>query len=323
MRFRMPTLNDLKRTILGIIQSTGFLTTAAFTYTLFMCILRKWIGSYNFFTVAYVPAFLSSAFSLLIERPSRRGLLCLYVSNVATETLFNMACSRNICRPIPYGQVIIFGVSIATMLYYFRKGLHQYPATAVPSNTINNDTIITNPINKDSIFDIMRFVVGRYEEHTQLLQLQQPQYMSRRRERIAEAISSGSNDNRAQSNIINQSERRTTNVYAVITQIVQYYTKMLHYIKYSLGRHRLCPHSRNSCVHYVLQGGTKLFTIGVGLQVTLKCLLQLKTIAKRPMQQLKKIFGSRDTLKLGVFLGGFAALFRVITVPFCCLYGFC
>lgn len=307
MRFRVPTLSDLKRTTLGIIQSTGFLTTSAFTYVLFLCILRKCLGSYNFFTVSYVPAFMSSMCAILIERPSRRGLLCLYVSNVATETLFNMACSRNMCRPIPYGQVMIFGVSIATLLYYYRKGMHLTATT--PSNAINNNTIAVDSVSKDSIFDIIRFVVGRHEEHIPLQLAQQPQYMARRRERHtpAMAIAGGSNEAAA------GDQRRFHNniVYSVIMRAIQYYVKCMRYIKYSMPRHRTCPHARNSCVHYALQGGSKLFTIGVGLQVTLKCLLQMKAIFRQPAAQLKKIFGSRDTLKLGAFLGGFAALFRV------------
>lgn len=184
MRFRIPNANDLKRTFFGIIQSTGFLTTSAFTYSLFLCMLRHYLGSYNFFTVSYVPAFMSSMCAILIERPSRRNLLCLYVSNVATETLFNMACSRGYCRPIPYGQVIIFGASISIMLYFFRRGLHQQPFAAIQaaSNQTNNNTIVVNQANKDSIYDILRFVVGRHEECVPALQLP-PQYLSRRRER--------------------------------------------------------------------------------------------------------------------------------------------
>lgn len=249
---------------------------------------------------------MSSMCAILIERPSRRGLLCLYVSNVATETLFNMACSRNICRPIPYGQVMIFGVSIATLLYYYRKGMHL---TTVPTNAINNNTIVMDSVSKDSIYDIIRFVVGRHEEHVPLQLAHPPQYMARRRERHTPAvvgIAGGSNDSPP---LTAAGQRRP--VISVIMQAVQYYVKFMRHIKYSMARHRTCPHARSSCIHYVLQGGTKLFTIGVGLQVTLKCLLQMKAIIRQPATQLKKIFGSRDTLKLGAFLGGFAALFRV------------
>lgn len=166
-------------------------------------------------------------------------------------------------------------------------------------------------VSKDSIFDIIRFVVGRHEEHMPLQLAHQPQYMARRRERHASAAA-GVNDSPPSTAAAAGQRRPNANLfYSVIMQAVQYYVKCVRYIKYSMARHRTCPHARNSCIHYALQGGTKLFTIGVGLQVTLKCLLQMKAIFRQPAAQLKRIFGSRDTLKLGAFLGGFAALFRV------------
>lgn len=254
MRCRVPTLNDLKRMILGILQSTAFLTTSAFTYSFFLCLIRHTVGSFNFFTVSYVPAFMSSMCALLLERPSRRGLLCLYVSNVATETLYNMACSRGYCRPIPYGQVVIFGASISVLLYYFRCGLHQGIAPSIQLNTAHT--------NKDSIYDILRFVVGRHEEYVPALQLQ-PQFLSRRRERQSSAaslLSTPRNPTQSQYN-------RQNPLLPVILQAVRYYTQLMDYFKYALPRHKSCPHPKNSCLHYVVSGGSKLFTIGVGLQV--------------------------------------------------------
>lgn len=250
MRGRIPTLTDLKRTFLGILQSTAFLTTNAFTYPLFLCWSRQYLGQYNFFTVSYVPSFLSSLCALMVERPSRRGLLCLYVSNVATEALFNMACSRGYCRPIPFGQVLIFGASVSVLLYNFRCGLHQVPAPT-PQGKVTS---------KDSIYDILRFVVGRYEEHVPALQLP-PQYLSRRRERQPSAAL-----------LAAQRDQPTTRpsrnpLLPYILQAVRYYTQAMDYLKYGLPRHKTCPHPRTSCLHYVLTGSTKLFTIGVGIQV--------------------------------------------------------
>lgn len=256
MRCRVPTLNDLKRMLLGILQSTGFLTTSAFTYSFFLCLLRYCVGSFNFYTVSYVPAFMSSMCALLLERPSRRGLLCLYVSNVATETLFNMACARGYCRPIPYGQVLIFAASISLLLYYFRCGLHQGIAPTIPINVAH--------ANKDSIYDILRFVVGRYEEYVPSLQLQ-PQFLSRRRERQPSAALLTGQRTSAQSSSHNQQSKNP--LLPVILTAVRYYTQMMDYFKYGFPRHKTCPHPRNSCLHYVASGGAKLFSIGVGLQV--------------------------------------------------------
>lgn len=142
MKGKIPTKEDLKKTFNGILQSTAFLSATAFGYSMFLCILRfvevllfaidpvlmcyrKVFGSYNILTVSALPAFLSSVFSILIERPSRRTLLCLYVSNVATETVWNMALSRNMVSSLKYGEIAIFSCSITLLLAFFKKGLHK------------------------------------------------------------------------------------------------------------------------------------------------------------------------------------------------------
>lgn len=83
------------------------------------------MGHYNIVTVSFLPVFLSSVFSILIERPSRRILLALYVSNVATETIWNMLMYRGMVRSIPYGETLIFSVSMAILLKYFKGGQHK------------------------------------------------------------------------------------------------------------------------------------------------------------------------------------------------------
>lgn len=270
MRFRIPTFNDLKRTIFGIFQSTCFLTANGFTYSFILCVLRQYVGSFNFYTASFVPAFVASVVALSIERPTRRNLLCLYVSNVATETLFNMACSRGYCRPIPYGQVLIFGASISVLLYYFRSGLHYGNVSKRKAHHAHQQ----QQTSKDSVYDILRFVIGRNEEYVAPLQLQ-PQFLSRRRERQASApllmgprnpqpqsINAGGTSARSNRSIKNS-------LFPFALRAVRYYTQAMDYFKFGLPRHKSCPHPRNSCVHYVLSGGSKMFTIGVGLQVIL------------------------------------------------------
>lgn len=125
MKGRIPTKDDIKKTVHGIMQSTAFLSGTAFGYSLFLCSLRKLLGHFNLLTVSAVPAFLASVFAIIIERPSRRTLLALYVSNVATETVWNMAVSRNLVRNIRHGDVALFGGSIAILLMYFKGGYHK------------------------------------------------------------------------------------------------------------------------------------------------------------------------------------------------------
>lgn len=53
-----------------------------------------------------------------------------------------------------------------------------------------------------------------------------------------------------------------------------------------------------------------MFTIGLGIQVTLKLVLNLKRVMQSP-RNLKTILFKKDTLNLAAFLGGFSGLFRV------------
>lgn len=53
-----------------------------------------------------------------------------------------------------------------------------------------------------------------------------------------------------------------------------------------------------------------MFSIGLGIQVSLKLLLNIKRIFKSP-KMLKTTLLKKDTLNLAVFLGGFTGIFRV------------
>ncbi|KAJ8668706.1 hypothetical protein QAD02_010369 [Eretmocerus hayati] len=139
---RIPTVADLRTTFLSILQSTAFLSWSAFAYSSFVCLFRRVLGHFNIFTVSFVPSFFSSLTAILLERPSRRTMLCLYVSNIATETLFRMAVSRGYMYALPRGEIYIFAVGMASLLYFFKS----------KSN------------NHDSIFKVIRIALGPYEE---------------------------------------------------------------------------------------------------------------------------------------------------------------
>jgi len=40
MRRKIPSKEDVKKTVLGILQSTAFLSWSGFSYSLFICLLR-------------------------------------------------------------------------------------------------------------------------------------------------------------------------------------------------------------------------------------------------------------------------------------------
>ncbi|XP_059613346.1 transmembrane protein 135-like [Phlebotomus argentipes] len=256
MRGKIPTRKDIKRTIQGMLQSTAFLTTNAFTFSMFVCLLRRWLGKLYFLTVAFVPSWLASFFAILVERPSRRGLLCLYVANVATETYWRMLESRGLVHPVKHGRVMIFGLSATLLLFYYRSGLHK--------------------TQNDGLFDIIRFVVGKSEE------AQPPEEAAAEPPRPRPSFPLGDSLRGIRERVIN-------------------------FLR-TLPRHFSCPH-RGSCASYTLHGGSKLFCVGLGLQLTLSLVFQMGKIIRNP-GTIKRILRSRDVVKIALFLGGFSALFR-------------
>lgn len=260
MRGRIPKKRDLNRTILGILQSTAFLTTSAFSYSAYLCLLRSLFGGFNIWTASYIPAFMSSFTAILVERPSRRSLLTMYVANVATETLWKMGVSRNLVKSVPNGQVLIFGVATSALLYYFRSGWHIE--------------------GKDSVYDIVRFIVGSDEEGG------------------SKEINKATPENKPTSR----------NNYLLIQKLIDAYKPMIDKLK-ELPKHEKCPH-QNSCVYYSISGGTKLFGIGLAVQVALKLVLNIQKIASSP-KKIFKVLWTKDSLKIGAFLGGFSFVYRV------------
>ncbi|KAH8414004.1 hypothetical protein KR222_001543 [Zaprionus bogoriensis] len=258
MRHRVPTLEDLKRTLLGIVQSTAFLVTNAYTFILYNCLLRNLLGRYYFGTVAFVPSFLSSLTAIMVERPARRPLLTLYVANVATEALWKMAESRHWVRSIPHGQTLIFASSMSTLLYLYRLGA-----------------------SSDSIFNILRIFVGKEEAGPITLPLLMPGEQP-------------------------EPSRHRPNVsFSSVSDWVRVYSNLIR------AKHESCHHQA-SCFSYSVLGGLRPFFGGVALQVALKLVMNIKTIAKGNSQWRKQIF-SRNTLQLGIFMGSFSFLFKSVS----------
>lgn len=141
MRRRFPSPKDLLNTVLGIIRSSLFLSTAAWAFAAWACTLRRLFGGFNVLTTAFIPCFLTSIMAIAIERPSRRPLLSLYVANVGGETLWRMLEARNLVKSTRAGQIALFGLSSAILTYFYRKSYH-----------------LKTP--KESVFNVLKYVVG-------------------------------------------------------------------------------------------------------------------------------------------------------------------
>ncbi|XP_062123440.1 LOW QUALITY PROTEIN: transmembrane protein 135-like [Drosophila sulfurigaster albostrigata] len=259
LRRRIPTLQDLKRTIIGILKSSAFLTTNTFGVNFFICLMRLLLGRFYFWTIAYIPAFIASFFALLIERPERRTSLTLYVANVSTESLWKMLEARGIVRSIPNGQVLVLGCSVTALLYMYRLGIHKTKL-------------------KDSAFKAIQLLIGKEEEGP---------------------IESSTAAATTQSSLEQPLNLRKISAY------IQIYTHLLSI------KHSSCPH-RKGCSSHVLMGGLKPFIGGVGAQVGLKLLLNLRKIFKLKLDWRKQIF-NKQNLSLGLALGSFSLSYKLIS----------
>jgi len=86
------------RMLKDVTRSAAFLSVNGFGFVFSFCLIRKILGHFNFLSVGYLPAFLGSYAAILVEKPHRRSLLALYVTNVASETLFRMLRARYSCN---------------------------------------------------------------------------------------------------------------------------------------------------------------------------------------------------------------------------------
>uniref|UniRef100_A0A3P9PK28 Transmembrane protein 135 n=1 Tax=Poecilia reticulata TaxID=8081 RepID=A0A3P9PK28_POERE len=103
----------LKRLLPEILWSTSFLTTNGSLFIVFFCILRKLLGGFYPWSSGFGAALPASYIAILLERKSRRGLLTIYMANLASETLFRMAVTRGL-------RIFCTKVSQLSFCLYFR-----------------------------------------------------------------------------------------------------------------------------------------------------------------------------------------------------------
>ncbi|KAK6171259.1 hypothetical protein SNE40_019486 [Patella caerulea] len=141
----------LKKFIPETLRSSIFLTINGFMFVASFCLWRKIMGSYFFYncfacgipvcflsilieskrrklfgrfyhvTSSFLPTFTAALAAIVVERKSRRGLLAVYVANLATETAYNMALFRGWFHPIKNGEIWMFSVVCAIYCYLFRS----------------------------------------------------------------------------------------------------------------------------------------------------------------------------------------------------------
>lgn len=177
------------------------------------------------------------------------------------------------------------------------------------------------------IIYFFRFVVGPYEESNYAQKRSNQQVDTFYRQQINSRAGEPSSSYLSGSRSGSVSKSGKSNILSIVIKALKVYKRSIYQLKCGIRSH-VCPHPF-SCLYYILsvrifirrhfisrsnfplfQGGIKQFSVGFGLQLCLKLLLNAKRIIKRP-KHMKTVVLNKNILSLGLFLGGYSSLYRV------------
>ncbi|XP_023414303.2 transmembrane protein 135 isoform X1 [Loxodonta africana] len=257
-----------------ILQSASFLTTNGALYMAFFCIFRRILGKFYSWSPGFGAALPASYVAILIERKSRRGLLTIYMANLATETLFRMGVARGIITTLRNGEelpdinrrcnscVLLFCITAAMYMFFFRckDGL------------------------KGFTFSALRFIVGKEEIPTHSYAPEAAYAkVEQKREKLEE-------------------KPRRVNIIALVRKLVDSICK-------HGPRHRCCKHYEDNCISYCIKGFIRMFSVGYLIQCCLRIPSAFRHLFTQP-SRLFSLFYNKENFQLGAFLGSFVSIYK-------------
>ncbi|KAK7926167.1 hypothetical protein WMY93_008477 [Mugilogobius chulae] len=261
-----------KRLIPEILQSTSFLTANGGLYIVFFCIIRKLLGGFYSWSAGFGSALPASYIAILLERKSRRGLLTIYMANLATEALFRMGVTRGIVKPVKHGEVLLFCITASLYMFYFRRkdGLKGFAFSALKF-IIGKEEIPSHPVTGDHS-------LLRPQDRPAAIEAVDPQPSAQR------VISRRKN-------------------------LLAYTRKLLELICKQGPRHRCCKHYHDNCISYCVKGFVRMFSIGYLIQCCLKVPSAFRQMFSKP-SCLPSLFYNKENFQLGAFLGSFVSIYK-------------
>lgn len=107
--------------LLDVIRSSCFLAVNGGGLVVYVCLVRRLLGSFSYLSTVFLPGFLASLNAILVEKKSRRGTLALYMTNLGVETTYNMLKERGLIHAVPKGEILLFSIATAIMMYLYRR----------------------------------------------------------------------------------------------------------------------------------------------------------------------------------------------------------
>jgi len=280
---RRPPKYFLSKLPREILQSSVFLAANCFYFLGFFCLSRKFFGNINYWgTFLFnIPA---CFLSIILERKQRRGLLALYLTNLAAETAFNMLVYRGKASFIPNGEVLIFALTSAVYALLFKmKNLDG------------------------SLASLIRTLIGPDTVTCEKSQMQTDNHFIKltRQSRIIKYLN-------VMTNSLNNFSSNKTNGFTIAMRFIEKKLEaLINSLNRSFHRHQLCSH-RYNCITHSLIGFFQRFIAGYLIQATFKCLGSFVAILKNP-KFLVKLLKSPVNTELGLFLGFYVFAFRAIS----------
>ena len=105
----------LKSVLTSTTHSTMFLSCAATTIIVTICLLRRLLGTVYVASIGALPG-LAATWGLEMERPTRRRDFAVYTSNVAVRILFRKLQQDGVVRAIPGGERLVAAAALYSLL---------------------------------------------------------------------------------------------------------------------------------------------------------------------------------------------------------------
>lgn len=248
--------------------------------------------------MAYLPGFVASVMAVLIEKSNRRSSLAFYVANVASEALFRIYVARGYLRPVNYGQVYIFTLSIATLMMLAKKhGFDDDPLSGAIKMIVGAEEANRRQRRRGQA-NLPVVVVDDNGQQSQQLCDQESIALS-----STSIIHEETGQECSQPKLSGQNHHQRNSV-------IDRAKSLYEWLKFLLtAKHRLCPHQDCSCTYYVTKATLRALLIGYVAQFGLEVSKRFATVWRSP-QLITSIATSKATFKIGLFLSLFSGLYK-------------
>ncbi|XP_069746990.1 transmembrane protein 135 isoform X2 [Narcine bancroftii] len=266
-----------------ILQSTSFLTANGGFYIMFFCILRKLLGKFYIWSAGFGAALPASYLAILIERKSRRGLLTIYMANLATESIFRMAVTRGLITPVKHGEVLLFCFTAALYMFFFSH-LLAAAILKVIECLLKPDKRCKDGL-KGFAFSALKFIVGKEEIPTHSI--------------LAEHRTPSTTN----SQVLEERTKKTKKTLIALTR------QLIDRICKRGPRHRCCKHYEDNCISYCIKGFIRMFSVGYLIQCCLRIPSAFRHLFTKPSRLLSALY-NKENFQLGAFLGSFVSIYK-------------